>query len=1099
MIKGFRLLFLVVWLCVGGPFAGAVQAETQPAPEVSPSETLTKELAQLETEQQRLRRESDEIGRELQQAPGLVKQMRLEIARLEKESVEPRVPGTVEALEAAIAVLDAQVKAMQINLTDVMDRISELQALPTIAREQVSQAQSRIQQLQDKLATLTGNDSLEALRTQVTRQQIANTKLRMEIAQNSLDGYQKLLELYTVNRDLLLLRMGSIKAALGLLRGERDALRQKNLVQEQQQAAELQTALAEKPLAVLKELDRNTQLTVALANATTTLTHANDALADGKQELQDIRYRYEMAEQQLQLTEFHQYVDDYLLRLRQTLQVQIRDQRDATDSARLIAETRLQQFRYDDELQQIRTAVGRQDKVEQLLAGMTDLDDAQREEVRRDLLEILAQREDMLGKLVETSANHVVTLTKLELLLQEQLGERVRFFDMLNRKLLWRRSGQPMGWDWLTTLPQSVRWFVVNPDWKQLPQIWLHYLLGNVLVVLALLVVASLLLIPRQRALARLSAARDRIGNVMKDRFRYTAEALFITLYLSAPLPLLVFVLGVPLAAAAEASLFVNGVGQALMAIARWVLLFEFVRHLCRHDGLAPAHFSWRPSAVVALQRWMPMLYWQLPFAFVFIIVWRAGDESHAGTLGRAAYLLMAVLFLAFVWRLMNPRHGLTQRDEGRELHWYQQWNHLLFGVALLIPSVLILLALTGFNFSAMMLHTHLYQTFMFAFMIFVLDQVCTRWFAVQERKIALDRALAKREAMKKVKEQQEAAKSTGEGVPEIELPSIDVATISEQNRTLLRVVSYGAFIAAVVWIWQDLFQAANVFGEIVLWSYSMDGTEGAKQIPVTLGTLIYTAVALVLTYIGVKNLPGLIEVVVLQRFSLDSGIRFAITTTARYLVMIGGVMLISSMIGLDWGKLGWLVAALGVGLGFGLQEIFANFISGLIILYERPIRIGDTVTINDLSGTVSRIRMRATTIVDWDQKELIIPNKTFVTSQFINWTLSDSTTRLVVKVGVVYGSDTNLVTRTLLEIANANDKVKREPAPTALFLGFGASDLQFELRVFIEQFNQRMVLLHELNTEINRRFNELNIEIAFPQMDLHIKDVPVSLQPRNS
>src|SRR5690606_225528 len=209
---------------------------------------------------QRLRQESDEIGREMQQAPALVKQMRQEIARLEKQNVEPRIPGTLEALEAAIAVLDAQVKAMQINLTDVMDRISELQALPTLAREQVSQAQERTQRLQDRLNTLeqSGSGEADALRVKVTRQQIANAKLRMDIAQNSLDGYQKLLELYTVNRDLLLLRMGSIKAALGLLRGERDALRQQNLAQEQEQAAQLQSALAEKPLVVLTELDRNT-------------------------------------------------------------------------------------------------------------------------------------------------------------------------------------------------------------------------------------------------------------------------------------------------------------------------------------------------------------------------------------------------------------------------------------------------------------------------------------------------------------------------------------------------------------------------------------------------------------------------------------------------------------------------------------------------------------------------------------------------------------------------------------------------------------------------------------------------------------------------
>ena len=582
----------------------------------------------------------------------------------------------------------------------------------------------------------------------------------------------------------------------------------------------------------------------------------------------------------------------------------------------------------------------------------------------------------------------------------------------------------------------------------------------------------------------------------MKDQFRYTFEALMITLFLAAPLPLLFVLLGYPLLVHPDTSLFVNGVGQALLAIARWVMLFEFVRVLCRPNGLAAAHFSWRPSAVIALRRWMPMLYWQLPFALVFIVVWRDGDEQNAGLLGWASYLVLALLFWLFVWRMMHPRYGITQQDEGRVLHWYQHWNGPLYWVALSLPTLLIMLALAGFNFSAMMLHVHLYQTLMLAFVIFVLDQVFTRWFAVQERKIALARALEKREAMKKAKEQQEAAKSSGDSVPELDMPTIDVATISEQNRALLRVLSYSAFIVAVWWTWRDLFQAADSFGQMVLWTYSLDSS--AQKIPVTLANFVVTLITIMLTYIGVKNLPGLIEVMVLQRFKLDSGVRFAVTTTARYLVMITGLMVVSKMIGLDWSKLGWLVAALGVGLGFGLQEIFANFISGLIILYERPIRIGDTVTINDLSGTVTRIRMRATTITDWDQKELIIPNKTFVTNQFINWTLSDNVTRLVVSVGVAYGSDTRLVTETLLSIGQAHPMVLRDPTPSALFLGFGDSTLNFELRVFIEQFTGRMALLHDLNTEINRRFNELGISIAFPQLDVHVKEFPPVAQDKN-
>lgn len=133
--------------------------------------------------------------------------------------------------------------------------------------------------------------------------------------------------------------------------------------------------------------------------------------------------------------------------------------------------------------------------------------------------------------------------------------------------------------------------------------------------------------------------------------------------------------------------------------------------------------------------------------------------------------------------------------------------------------------------------------------------------------------------------------------------------------------------------------------------------------------------------------------------------------------MLIGGLVGFS-MIGIEWSKLQWLVAALGVGLGFGLQEIFANFISGLIILFEKPIRIGDTVTIRDLTGSVTKINTRATTISDWDRKEIIVPNKAFITEQFINWSLSDSVTRVVLTIPAPADANSEEVTEILLTAA---------------------------------------------------------------------------------
>ncbi len=236
------------------------------------------------------------------------------------------------------------------------------------------------------------------------------------------------------------------------------------------------------------------------------------------------------------------------------------------------------------------------------------------------------------------------------------------------------------------------------------------------------------------------------------------------------------------------------------------------------------------------------------------------------------------------------------------------------------------------------------------------------------------------------------------------------------------------------------------------------------------------------------RNVPGLAEIFVLQRLPLDAASRFALATVLRYAIGFAGVLATAAVIGISWDKVQWLAAALTFGLAFGLQEIFANFVSGLIILAERPVRIGDTVTVGTVSGTVTRIRMRATTVTDWDRKELVIPNRQFITGEVINWTLSDPTLRVIIPVGVAYGSDIALVEKTLLEIGERNAIVLDTPKHYVLFRDFGESTLNFELRVFIPNIEHLLTVQHQLRIEIDRLFRERGIEIAFPQRDLHIR-----------
>jgi potassium efflux system protein len=240
-------------------------------------------------------------------------------------------------------------------------------------------------------------------------------------------------------------------------------------------------------------------------------------------------------------------------------------------------------------------------------------------------------------------------------------------------------------------------------------------------------------------------------------------------------------------------------------------------------------------------------------------------------------------------------------------------------------------------------------------------------------------------------------------------------------------------------------------------------------------------------TIVAVRRLPALLEIVLLHRLELSAADRFTITTLSRYAIAMIGTVVVFNALGGNWSEIQWLIAALGVGIGFGLQEIVANFISGLIILFERPLRVGDAVTVGDVEGVVSKIQIRATTITTWDRRELLVPNKEFITGRLLNWSLSDPITRIEVPVGVDYGADIKLAMRLMAEVADRHEHVLKEPKPVVLFQSFGDNSLLLSLRCFVGSIDYRLGTRSELHDLINDRFREAGISIAFPQRDVHL------------
>jgi potassium efflux system protein len=576
-----------------------------------------------------------------------------------------------------------------------------------------------------------------------------------------------------------------------------------------------------------------------------------------------------------------------------------------------------------------------------------------------------------------------------------------------------------------------------------------------------------------------LAATGMQVGKPTLDRFSYTLKALGLSVLLAAPGPLLVWIVGWELGAPDDVTLFPRLVSVALMVVVPAFFYVQFFSVMCLPDGIAAKHFRWPHPVPERLHRGFVFLKMAfLPALFFAVIIIYDQQKAFHGALERLILILALTVLAVFFYRLMN----LLVRESIRSM---VRIRYLWLALTVVTPLSLAVLAFLGYFYTAGTLGFSLMQTLWFVFGLVVFHQVVVRWLLLVQRRLALQ---AVRERMRAAREEKAPVDSEMEGMlAQEDEPEIDLVAMSEESTKLLNMVLVIAGIIGFWLIWSDVLPAFNILDDVTLWHHTV--TVGGEQAmaPVTLADIGLAILIAVVTVVAMKRFPALLEILLLQRVRMTAGSRYTITTLTTYAIVGVGLIAFFNVVGADWSKVQWLFAALSVGIGFGLQEIVANFISGIIILFERPIRVGDVVTIGNTDGVVTRIQIRATTIRTWDRQELLVPNKEFITGRLLNWSLSDQTTRIKVPVGVAYGSDVEKAMLLMDEAAAANPNVLAEPAPSIIFEAFGDNTLNLVLRVFVDSQDVRMTTLTQLNQAINKRFNEAGITIAFPQRDVHL------------
>lgn len=705
--------------------------------------------------------------------------------------------------------------------------------------------------------------------------------------------------------------------------------------------------------------------------------------------------------------------------------------------------------------------------------------------------ELEIEQQQLLQETVKSYRRYTAALFDI---LSEDKGLQTKveeYQNLLNSRLFWIPSASPIYVSFFMGLKTELEGLLSIQNWKQSFSFESkgRGILGAVLFLLALII---LLFQPKLKKL--LFSSGENVGKVNKDTFSSTFYAFLISILLALPGPFILVACADWVPASGSGIAFRVQVGLVNAALL-WLLLGIF-RQVCRKNGLADVHFQWNQRILTLAQKHLPWFMLILVVLSFLMQVANHASDSYQ-TITRLLFGAVSITLSYVLHQALKPMPVVTMGGErvqpSKQRQFFRYSLYVLFTV---LPIVMLVLSWIGYHFTALQLQNRLFFSACLLAALLMLYSMALRGVSVMERRMKLERIRAKRKAEKEQQESRQAAEEAAEVVPEIPEPEFNMAQVSRQSRGFIGLVTVLLGIYLLSGLWDNVLPAFNMFDKMELWKV----TSGDPNIPVqtiTVHDVVLSVLLLVLTYLGIRNIPGILEISVLRGVNLGPGGSYAVITVVKYIIVLVGVISSLNAIGLPWSKLQWLVAAMGVGLGFGLQEILANFVSGLLILFERPIRVGDTVTVGENTGTVSKIRIRATTLTDWDRKEQIIPNKVFITEQLTNWTLSDPITRRVIKVGVAYGSDVLKVHKLLTEVVANNTTIVKDPPPAVFFVGFGDSSLDFEVRVFVPGLIELMPLVHELHVAINEIFAQNDIEIPFPQRDVWIREVPDALAPQ--
>ena len=1024
--------------------------------------------------------DTENLRKLIANAPAALKSSQESIDRLKKRA------KTAEQLQAEFARLSSA--DLQTELANLQRSVTETQEQLTALNANLASQKSVSERVQTALTeNATRNQEINSALAAADIEPSLKTKLSVEqdyLAANSdhnqlaLSGNDELTALYTSQVDEKTLAQQQMQQELAELQ---TAINNKNLEESQnlvKQATENQQNTNSTNPTIQRELEFNTRISQGLVEQTTQLNTMSQDNLRIKSVLDNLQQTQRTIEEQISSLQGTLVLSRIINKQKQSLP---QDEM-VKGLSKQISELRVRIFditEFKDKLTNIDSYISDLEKTDKITFTNKE---------RAQLSVILQERSKVLADFIKTMNNQLNLAINIELNQQQVQTISDTLQSKLQQQSFWVKSNDEINLRWFKELPSRLNWQLRTLGKQFDFSNWQDNVGRAGLFVALLLALTWFIRHKKEDIKHRLTEINNKMRTLETESHWHTPAAIFWTLILCLPstfLFLTVFISVAYICFQDPAPVWNWG-----LKMAGYWWYFAFMMAMLRPNGIGYRHFKMPKESNENFRRILKKSAWIMGLMLntsIFTGLETGVAYDMLGELLSISVLLLMIFMVTPEMRKAIEKYQGAMKKSSVSLT-------LLRITLLLVPIVLIVLIACGYYYTALVLIEHFVSSY-FAFTTWlILRALVYRGFEVSARRLAAKRLREKREQLTaKI----DAAKAAGEEesavgyVQELQQQS-DSMAISDVKEQVLRMVDFVLWIGLfgiLYYVWADLLTVAFYLDGVTLWQQSVTTEAGTTMEAVTLLNLLIAIVILTATVVLVRNIGGLLEVLVFSNVKLSQGTPYTITTLLTYGIIALGGMLAFGALGMSWSKLQWLFAALSVGLGFGMQEIFANFVSGIIILFERPVRIGDIITLGEFSGTISKIRIRATTLVDFDGKEVIVPNKSFVTERLVNWALSDTVTRVIARVGVGYGSDLDLVKKLLYQAANECDRVLKDPAPVVYFLTFGASTLDHELRVYVGKVGDRNPTLDFLNRRINQLFNENNIEIAFNQVDVYIKN----------